>query len=257
MSWQGFEALAALVCMSLLVLYLTAVMLTNQNYRKWPARRLFFWAAGLAVALAALAGPLARLSHTDFRAHMAGHLLLGMLAPLLLVYAKPMALLLRAFPVRAARKISSLLRSRPLRFIANPLPAAVLNIGGLYLLYLTELFQWMHESVWLYAWIHLHILLAGYLFTLSVLAADITPHRYGFVYRSVVLILALAAHQVLAKLIYAQPPAGVAPAEGQAGAMLMYYGGDAIDVLLIVLLCHQWYKAAAKKEEKSFVQNES
>lgn len=257
MSWQGFEAIAALVCMSLLVLYLAAMMLTNQNYRKWPVRRLFFWTAGLAVALAALAGPLARLAHTDFRAHMAGHLLLGMLAPLLLLYAKPMALLLRACPVRVARKISSLLRSRPLQFIANPLPAAVLNIGGLYVLYLTELFLRMHESVWLYAWIHLHILLAGYLFTLSILAADITPHRYGFVYRSVVLILALAAHQVLSKLIYAQPPPGVATAEGEVGALLMYYGGDAIDVVLIALLCHQWYRTASKKEEHALIQTRS
>lgn len=257
MPWQGFEAVAALVCICLLFLYLAAVMLTNQKYRKWPAQRLFFWAAGLAIALAAVAGPLARLAHTDFRAHMAGHLLLGMLAPLLLLYAKPMALLLRTCPLRVSRKISRLLKSRPLQFIANPLAAAMLNIGGLYVLYLTELFLRMHESVWLYALIHLHVLLAGYLFTLSILAVDITPHRYGFVYRSVILILALAAHQVLSKLIYAQPPAGVATAEGEAGALLMYYGGDAIDVLLIALLCHQWYRAASKKEEHGLIQNRS
>lgn len=255
--WQGFEAIAALICIGLLSAYIAAVMLTNRRYRKWPVRRIVFWIAGLAAALVAVAGPLAHLAHTDFRAHMAGHLLLGMLAPLLLLYAKPMTLLLRTGPVPISRKISRLLKSRPLQVFGNPLAAALLNVGGLYLLYLTQLFTWMHESVWLYAAIHLHILLAGYLFTLSILAADVTPHRYGFVYRSIVLVLALAAHQVLAKLIYAQPPAGVEAVEGQAGALLMYYGGDAIDVLLIVLLCHQWYKAAAKKEGNAFVQNEN
>lgn len=256
-SWSGFEAGAALMCIGLLFLYIIAAMLTGKRYRKWPVYRIALWIAGLGAVLAAAAGPLANLAHTDFRAHMAGHLLLGMLAPLLLLYAKPMTLLLRICSIPVARKISSVLKSRLLQFFGNPLLAAVLNIGGLYALYLTDLFARMHESVWLYGFVHLHVLLAGYLFTLSILAADITPHRYGFVYRSVVLILALAAHKVLSKLIYADPPAGVETAQAEAGALLMYYGGDAIDLLLIVLLCRQWYKAASKKEGSAFLQNES
>jgi len=36
-------------------------------------------------------------------------------------------------------------------------------------------------------------------------------------------------------------------AEGaQQGAMLMYYGGDLIDLCLIVLLCYEWFKRVQK-----------
>ena len=44
-----------------------------------------FWYAGLGCAGAGLIGPVATAAHTSFAAHMAGHLLLGMIAPLLLV----------------------------------------------------------------------------------------------------------------------------------------------------------------------------
>lgn len=249
--WSGFEALASLVCICLLFLYIAAAII-DKGYRKWPVRRIGFWAAGLAAALASLAGPLANRAHEDFAAHMAGHLLLGMLAPLLLLYAKPMTLILRVLPVPLARKLTKGLKSWPLQLLGNPATAAVLNIGGLYAIYLTGLFTAMHGSVWLYAFIHIHVLLAGYLFTLSILAQDIAPHRYGFVYRSAVLVLALAAHKILSKLIYANPPAGVGAKDAETGAMLMYYGGDAIDLVLIVLLCRQWYQAASKKEKNAF-----
>jgi hypothetical protein len=51
----------------------------------------------------------------------------------------------------------------------------------------------------------------------------------------------LAAHGILAKYLYAHPPAGVLHAE--AGAQLMYYGGDVLDLILIVVFCRQWYTA--------------
>lgn len=47
----------------------------------------------------AVIGPLSRQSHADFTIHMAGHLLLGMLAPLLNAIAAPMTLLLRTLNV--------------------------------------------------------------------------------------------------------------------------------------------------------------
>ena len=244
----GFEAAAFIVLAALFVLYPLAAFMTGGKYKKWPLHRYVFWGAGLAAIAAVLLGPLADLAHSNFRAHMAAHLLLGMLAPLLLLYAKPVTLLLRTLSIPAARRLSRLLKSRPLQLVSHPVTAAVLNIGGLYVLYLTGLFEAMHGSEWLYAFIHLHVFLAGYLFTMSIIYIDVAPHRCGFILRSVVLILALAAHKILAKLIYASPPAGVGKADSEAGALLMYYGGDAIDLALIVILCYQWYRSAAPRQ---------
>jgi putative membrane protein len=55
-----------------------------------------------------------------------------------------------------------------------------------------------------------------------------------------VLVLVAASHAVLAKHLYAVPPAGVPAAEAARGAMLMYYGGDVIEIALAVLLCRRW-----------------
>ena len=243
----SFEA-AALVLAALFVLYLLAAFMTGRKYKKWPFHRYVFWGAGLAAIAGALLGPLGSLAHSNFTAHMAGHLLLGMLAPLLLLYAKPVTLLLRTLSVPRARRLSRLLKSRALQWIGHPVTAAFLNVGGLYALYLTGLFEAMHESAWLYAFVHLHVFLAGYLFTMSIIYVDLAPHRYGFILRSVVLILALAAHKILAKLIFATPPEGVGKRDGEAGAQLMYYGGDAIDLALIIILCYHWYRSAAPRE---------
>lgn len=247
----NLEPVAIVLLFLAFLLYPLAAALTSLRYKPWPLHRIFLWSLGIVAITTSIAGPLADFAQNNFRGHMWTHLLLGMLAPLLLLLAKPMTLLLRSLPVPLARRISFLLRSRLARFLSHPIPAFTLNIGGLYLLYLTNLFEWMHQSVLVYALIHSHIFLAGYLFTASIIYVDITAHRVGYVLRSIVLILSLAAHKILAKFLYAHPPAGVPQAQAEAGGMLMFYGGDLIELLIIVILCYQWYKATApKKTEK-------
>ncbi|WP_271400200.1 cytochrome c oxidase assembly protein [Salinicoccus roseus] len=244
------EIAAALIALAALILYPAGMYISGKKHKKWPFHRFVLWSAGVVLAASALTGPLAQLSHTNFTAHMMGHLLVGMLAPLLLVFGRPMTLLMRTLNVQSARKLSRLLNSRYISFITNPLIAATLNIGGLFLIYMTGLFTMMHMSAWLYALIHLHVFLAGYLFTISLIYIDITTHRYSYMYRAIVLILALGFHKVLSKLIYAAPPEGISKAAGESGALLMYYGGDIIDIGLIVILCWQWYQARAPRIEK-------
>lgn len=228
--------------------YILAVIITNHRFKKWPFYRIVLWVAGIACAGVSLIGPVAKQAHMNFSAHMSAHLLLGMLAPLLLVLAKPVTVLLRALPVRAARRLSWLLKSRPIRFLCHPITASLLNVGGLWLLYTTPLFQAMHHSTLLYIIVHFHLFVAGYLFTASMIYLDPTPHRHSFVYRSVILILALAAHGILSKTIYAYPPTGILTPHAQSGGMLMYYGGDAIDLILIFILCSQWFQATKPRK---------
>lgn len=229
-------ALAALA----VVLYLMAAIRCS---KPWPFYRTVLWVVGVVLASSVLVGPLAERAHGDFTVHMLGHLLLGMLAPLLLALSAPMTLLLRTLQVQPARRLSRLLKSRVARFYSYPLTAAILNIGGLAVLYMTPLFDWMHASFWLYALVHLHVFGAGYLFTISLIYIDPVSHRVPFMMRAAVLIAALGFHKVLSKWIYAHPPNSVARVDAESGAMLMYYGGDVIDAALIVILCWQWYKA--------------
>ena len=186
------QVLLSLPFILLFIFYMAAVIKTNHAYKKWPMYRSVFLCIGAILAVMSVAGPLAELSHTDFRAHMAGHLLLGMLVPLLIALAAPMTLLLRTLPTSQARWLTKLLKSRPIGWIINPITAAILNIGGLWLLYTTSLYSLMHEIMWLHVLVHMHIFLAGYLFTVSLIYIDPIHHRVSYLNRAIVLVLSLA-----------------------------------------------------------------
>ncbi len=193
------------------------------------------------------------MAHTDFSGHMVAHLLLGMLSPLLMVLAAPVTLLLRALPVHLARNCSKWLRSKPIHFVTNPFVASLLNVGGLWILYMTDLFIMMHTNSFFYLFIHIHILLAGYVFTASMINIDPSPIRSSYLLRSIILIVALAAHGILAKVIYAFPPNGVDRLQAEIGAKLMFYGGDIIEAVIILMLCYQWYRQARPRVQNDII----
>jgi putative membrane protein len=194
----------------------------------------------VAFSTMAVVGPVADHGHHDFRVHMLGHTLLGMLGPLLLVLAAPATLALRALPVQDARRVSAVLRRPLVAGVSHPVVAAVVNVGGLWLLYRTGLYTASTGSPILHLLVHLHVFLAGCLFALAIVGPDPAPHRPGPPVRAVVLILAIAAHNVLAKTIYAFPPPGVDPAQAAGAGRLMYYAALPVELTMIAVLCREW-----------------
>jgi putative membrane protein len=206
----------------------------------WPALRTVSWLLGLAVVGFAVTGPLAR-AHGDLHAHMAAHLLVGMVAPVLLVLAAPMTLAMRTLPRPGARALAGVLRSAPVRVLGDPFVATALNVGGLWLLYRTALVGTVLHDPGLHVLVSLHVLLTGWLATAAVLAVDPAPHRRGVGARAGALAAGMAGHDVLAKVLYADPPAGVVDAA--SGARLMYDGGTVVHVVVAALLWRQWYRS--------------
>ncbi|MGN7356484.1 cytochrome c oxidase assembly protein [Paenibacillus sp. SAF-054] len=241
------SGLPAIILLCLLagagLLYGWAVTRSYRQGKAWPLYRMLLWYTGIAAAVLSVFISQPSGVHMNFKTHMFSHLLLGMLAPLLMAMAAPVKLLLRALSTVNARKLARLLKSSPLHWISHPAVAALLNIGGLWLLYTTRLYEVMHLHSLLYLAVHLHVFLAGYVFTLSILESDAAPWRRSFVLRAVILIIALTGHGILSKYIYAHPPAGVSPMQAEAGAVLMYYGGDIIEAALIFFFCRSWYRA--------------
>lgn len=226
-----------------LLIYTFAVIVSNRRYKRWPVYRTFFIISGVISAIVAVTGPLAERSHMNFTAHMLGHLLLGMLAPLLIVLAAPITLILRTLNVQVARRLSRFLRSPIVRIFNYPIVTSFLNIGGLWLLYTTDLYRVMQQNTLLHVLVHTHVFLAGYLYTAAIIYIDPTPHRCSYIYRVIIFMISLAGHGILSKYIYAHPPSGVPVYEAETGGMLMYFGGDAIDIVIIIILCFQWYRA--------------
>lgn len=240
------ELVSVFIAVAMVIAYWIAAIASSRSerMRDWPKLRYLLWTAGVLCALVAVAGPIAQKAHETFTGHMLGHLLLGMIAPLLIVLSAPVTLLLRSLPTRIAKRVAAILNSRPIHFISHPVTAAILNGGGLWILYTTNLFTLMHESILVYGIVHFHVFMAGYVFTASILYIDPVAHRVSYLYRTVVLLFFIASHGILAKFLYNDPPPGVSVQEAEAGGMLMYYGGDVVDVIIVILLFHQWYRAA-------------
>lgn len=232
-----------LLLAGLLLAYLAAVIRLRRRSVRWRATRVASFAIGITLLAITFVPPLAAFVHTSMRGHMAQHLLLGMLAPLGLVFGAPGTLLLRSVPVPTARRLVRFLGSRPLRVLTHPVTAAVLDVGGMYLLYLTPLFALTLATPLLANLMHLHFVVAGYLFTWTIAGPDPAPHRPGRWMRLAALFGATAAHAILAKLMYGYGfPRGTPYdlAELQAAAQWMYYGGDLSEALLAVAFFGQW-----------------
>jgi putative membrane protein len=219
--------------------YLVLVAGQRAKGRRWSRWRTVSLLAGLGTLAIAVVPPVA--GH-GFPAHMAQHLLIGMYAPLFLVLAAPVTLLLGSLSTDRARRLTRLARSRPVAVLANPVTALTLNIGGLALLYFTPLYQATTHSPLLHHLVHLHFLAAGYLLAWTIAGPDPAPHRPSVPTRLVLLGVAIAAHAVLAQLIYAGVLVDLPVPDDQrrAGGDLMYYGGDTAELLLALALLATW-----------------
>lgn len=233
-----------LIAAAAFAIYLYAAWSSNRRCRQWPVYRYVCFLIGVLSAGSAVTGPLAGWAHLDFRAHMLGHLLLGMLGPLLIVLSSPLTLALRTMKVDWARRVTRLLKSKPILWITHPITASILNIGGLWFIYGTGLFTTMQHNMLIHTLVHFHVFAAGYIFTASMIYTDPAPHRTSYTLRSLTMIIAFAGHGILSKLIYADPPEGIPQDQGEAGGLLMYYGGDMIDLVLIFIFCLQWYRSS-------------
>ncbi|MCX5386928.1 cytochrome c oxidase assembly protein [Streptomyces sp. NBC_00083] len=213
---------------------------------RWPYARDVCCAAG---AAALTAGALATPPGGPFTAHMTQHLVTGMAAPLLLALGRPVTLVLRSLPPPSHRRLLAVLRSRPAAVLAHPVTAALLDVGGLWLLYRTPLFAAAHERPWLSALVHVHVFTAGLLLSVALCALDPPARRHGTALKAAVLVGAGGAHSVLAKTLYAAPPPGTrfAPGDLAAGAEVMYYGGDLVEIALAVAVALHWYTAGGRR----------
>ncbi|MFJ4872863.1 cytochrome c oxidase assembly protein [Streptomyces sp. NPDC088757] len=247
----GPGLLFAAAALLAVVAYLSAAARLRRRGDAWPWRRDASFAAGGAVL--ALAFPLT-LPGGPFTAHALHHLLTGMAAPLLLVLARPLTLVLRALPPgRGRRGLLAVAHSRPAALLVLPPVAALLDFGGLWLIHRTPLFAATQHRPLLHAAVQVHVVVAGLLFAFAVCGLD--PVRRGgggFAVRGAALLTGGTAHAVLAKGLYADGPPGTAfsPADLHAGARLMYYGGDLIELALALVLAVQWYASAGRAQAR-------
>ncbi len=201
--------------------YLAAVVRLRRRGDAWPVLRAVTWLAGLVVLTWATSGSPAVYGRVLFSAHMLGHMVLSMLAPMLLVMAAPVTLALRTLPARhdgtrgPREWLLAVVESRAIRILANPVVAAVLFAGSLIAFYYSTLFPLALTTHVGHELMHVHFLATGYLFMWVLMGVDPGPPRPAPPLKLLVLLATMAFHAFF----------GVALMSGRAVLAPDYFGG--------------------------------
>ena len=220
--------------------------------RAWSPWRTASWLIGSMVLAWGLLPEYLPFSPGDLRQHMLQHLLLGMFAPIGLVMAAPITLLVRTLPAEGGRAITTILKSPLARVWANPITALALNLGGMAALYFTPLYRIMMVDPTVHYLVHFHFVAAGCLYAWVIAGPDPAPHRLSVPARLVILGIAVILHSVMAQMVYAgfYVPILAQPHQLRGAAELMYYGGDIAEMILAFAMVTSW--RTSRNRHKSF-----
>lgn len=126
-----------------LVLIVTGAVLYGVGVlrvRDWPWYRGAAWYAGLLVAFLATCSGISKYSMVLFSAHAVQHVLIGLVAPLLLLYGAPLRLAVRAVRGEGAALLAAAGGCRGIRVLSHPVVASSLLLLSLYAFYASPLF---------------------------------------------------------------------------------------------------------------------
>jgi putative copper resistance protein D len=225
--------------------------------RSWPAARTVCFLSGLAVILVATESGLAAYDVVLFSLHIVQHILLGMVAPLLLVLGAPITLALQASSRSAQRTILRVLHSPPVRLLTHPLTAWLLFGSSVVALYFTPLYELSLSNDWFHVATHAYFLLAGTLFLAHVVGIDPIPHALGYGARLLYVLVLLPFHTfvgvallttntVIASGWYDQVERSWGAsqlADQRTGAGLFWISGELFGLLCIGIVVYQWMHA--------------
>src|SRR5690606_33876480 len=185
---QWAAVLACAATFLAVVAYLAAARGLRRRGDPWPWRRDACFAAGGVLLGAAMVAPL---PGGPFTVHMTRHLLVGMAAPLPLVLARPLTLALRSLrPGPPRRTLPAVAHWRVSGWLLFPPVAAVLDVGGLWVLCRTPLLAAAHGRPRLHLLVHAHVFAAGVLFAAAICQLDPVRRRWGLPLRGLTLLAA-------------------------------------------------------------------
>jgi cytochrome c oxidase assembly factor CtaG/putative copper export protein len=197
--WR-FDLLWVLVIGFLAFFYLAGVWRLRKRGDRWPWYRTVLWLAGLALLFYVTNGGVNAYEKYLFSAHMLGHMMLGMMIPVLLAPAAPITLALRTIAKRSDGSrgprewIMLAVHSRVSGVLTNPIVSAAVFAVSLWVFYYTPLFSWATTDHIGHTWMVVHFLVTGYLFVQSMIGVDPVPRRASYPLRLIILLATMAFH---------------------------------------------------------------
>jgi putative copper resistance protein D len=257
LDWR-LDAPAALAVLVAAVAYGRGVRRLAARGRRWPVPRRVAFAGALAAVVVATQSGIGRWEGERFTVHMVQHVLLGLVAPLLVVLSAPVTLALQSGGPATRAALRRALHGRAGRVLGHPLVGWALFGGGLVVLYLTPALDLAQRSDVAHLAMHAHVTVAGVLFLAPLVGVDALPHRPPHPARLLAVLAAVPFHAVVAvALLSASSP--VAPdaypsLADQRSAAAVFWGAGELLTLAVAATCgRQWWvaeKRATAREDR-------
>ncbi|MFG1917012.1 cytochrome c oxidase assembly protein [Micromonospora sp. NPDC048898] len=249
--------------------YLAGVRRLHTRGHRWPVTRTVSWLGGLLLLAAVTNLGVARYAYVLFSVHMAQHMVLSMLVPILLVGGAPVTLALRALRrpadphVRGAREwLLSALHSRVARVLTHPLVALGVYTASLFGLYLSDLLGALMRSHLGHLAMLTHFVVAGFLLFWVLIGVDPGRRRLPPPLLVIIHLASMMAHGFFG-LVLLQTTTVLAPdwyiavhptwaasmlADQRLGAGIAWAFGELPAVVVMIILIRQWMRADTREQ---------
>lgn len=265
--WR-FDLVYGTAAITLAALYVLGVRRLRARGDSWPGGRTVAWLCGCAAMLIGTSSGIGTYAPAMFSAHMGAHMLLGMVAPVLLVLGGSVTLALRALPAVGKGAppgprewLLSFVQSPVARVLTHPIVALLLFVGSFYALYFSGLFDIALNYHWAHLAMNAHFLLVGYLFFWPLIGVDPAPRRLPPLARLGVMFASMPFHAffgvilmgsttVIGAEFYRQlalPWVADLLTEQRLGGGIAWASGELPALLVLIALMVQWAQADARE----------
>ncbi|MCG5471714.1 bifunctional copper resistance protein CopD/cytochrome c oxidase assembly protein [Micromonospora sp. LAH09] len=249
--------------------YLAGVRRLRARGDHWPVTRTASWLGGMLLLAAVTDLGVARYAYVLFSAHMAQHMVLSMLVPILLVGGAPVTLALRALRrpadprVRGAREwLLIAVHSRVARVLTHPLVALGIYTASLFGLYFSDLLGVLMRSHLGHLAMLTHFVVAGCLLFWVLIGVDPGRRRLPHPLLVIIHLASMMAHGFFG-LVLMQTTTVLAPdwytavhpawatsllADQKLGAGIAWAFGELPAVAVMIILIRQWIRADQREQ---------
>ncbi|TFB99610.1 copper transporter [Cryobacterium adonitolivorans] len=266
----NFDLAWVLFCAFGIFFYLAGVWRLHRRGDTWPLHRTILWVVGMVTLFYITNGGVNVYEKYLFSTHMLAHMALTMLVPVLLVPGAPVTLAARAIRMRRDGSrgprewILLAVHSRFAGVISNPIVAAVLFAGSLWVFYYTLLFSWATTDHIGHQWMIVHFLITGYLFVQSLIGIDPVPFRLPYTFRLLLLLGTMAFHAFFGLALMTGTGLLLADwygamgrdwglsalADQQAGGGIAWSVGEIPTIALAIIVAIQWGRSDEKETKR-------
>lgn len=255
----SFDPIADVVLLALGALYLAGVAVARRvNGVSWSVARAVSFTGGLVICFLATNSSIAVYDMTLFSAHMIGHLMLVMAAPVLLCGGEPLNLMLAATGPLWRRRLERFFHGPVCTVVFCPPVALATYATAIVATHLTGLMDTIMLRPWAGQLEHLVYVLVGFQFFTLVMGQPpirwqlTTPARWGLLvlsmavdtFTGVILIMALRpVSMVMNGTLMVQPLS-----DTHTGGAIMWVGGDGLMALVMIGLVVTWLRRPEQRE---------